>query len=125
MTGTAIPPGSQDEQAAGRADDMDDVYATPETFRILVESVTDSAIIFLDPDGYVTSWNKGSQRIKGYYAAEIVGQHLSRFYPAADVEAGEPMRELQIALKDGRFEEEGWRVRKDGSQFWASRLLTP
>ncbi len=97
---------------------------TEESFRLMVESVTDYAIVMLDPKGLVVSWNGGAQRIKGYHAEEIVGQHFSRFYPQEDIERGAPQRDLDIAISQGRCEDEGWRVRKDGSTFWANVVLT-
>ena len=93
---------------------------TEESFRLMVESVTDYAIVMLDPQGRVVSWNSGAQRINGYSADEIVGQHFSRFYPAAEIERGAPQRDLGIATAMGRFEDEGWRVRRDGTVFWAN-----
>jgi PAS domain S-box-containing protein len=96
-----------------------------EHFRILVQGVTDYAIYLLDPDGRVTNWNPGAQRIKGYAPEEIIGSHFSRFYTEADREAGEPLRALSIAVKEGRFEKEGIRVRKDGSEFWAHVIIDP
>ncbi|MGA6970147.1 MAG: PAS domain S-box protein [Candidatus Binatus sp.] len=95
-----------------------------ERFRLLVQGVKDYAIFMIDPEGMVVSWNEGAERIKGYTAAEIIGQHFSCFYLPADVEAGEPARELEMALKDGHIEAEGWRVRKDGSRFWADVIIT-
>lgn len=94
-----------------------------EQFRILVQGVADYAIYMLDPEGHVSSWNPGAQRIKGYTQQEILGQHFSRFYTEEDRTAGLPWRALDIAAKDGRFENEGWRVRKDGSRFWASVVI--
>ena len=94
-----------------------------EQFRLLVQGVTDYAIFMLDPTGHVTNWNSGAQRMKGYAAAEIVGQHFSRFYTDEDRAADVPMRALQTAEREGRFETEGWRVRKDGSHFWASVVI--
>ncbi len=94
-------------------------------FRMMVESVTDYAIIMLDAGGHIVSWNAGAERIKGYQADEIVGQHFSQFYPKEDVERGEPERELAVATAEGRFEDEGWRVRKDGSRFIANMVITP
>jgi PAS domain S-box-containing protein len=94
-----------------------------EAFRLLVASVTDYAIFMLDPEGRVASWNAGAERIKGYRAEEIVGQHFSRFYPDEDLQQGKPAHELKIASTEGRFEDEGWRVRKDGSRFWASIVV--
>jgi PAS domain S-box-containing protein len=93
-------------------------------YQLMVEAVRDYAIFMLDPNGYVASWNTGAERIKGYSAAEIIGQHFSVFYPQEAVATGHPQRELEIAAAEGRFEEEGWRVKKDGSQFWASVVIT-
>jgi PAS domain S-box-containing protein len=92
-------------------------------FRLLVEKVTDYAIFMLSPEGYVTNWNAGAERIKGYTAAEIVGQHFSRFYTPEDAEADIPSRTLDTARREGRSEAEGWRRRKDGSRFWASVVV--
>jgi PAS domain S-box-containing protein len=97
---------------------------TEEGFRLMVESVTDCAIVMLDSEGRVVSWNTGAQRIKGYSAEEIVGQHFSRFYPLADITRGVPQRDLDAAAAQGRCEVEGWRVRKDGSLFWANVVFT-
>ena len=93
-------------------------------FRLLVESVRDYAIFILDPGGHVLTWNPGAERIKGYRAHEIIGKHFSIFYPPEDVAAGKTERELEIATRDGRFEEEGWRLRKDGSHMWANVTIT-
>jgi phosphoserine phosphatase RsbU/P len=93
-----------------------------ERFRLLVESVKDYAIFMLDADGRVSSWNVGAERIKGYRADEIVGEHFSRFYPPET--AGRCAEELEIAAREGRFEDEGWRVRKDGSRFWANVVIS-
>ncbi|MDE2488971.1 MAG: PAS domain S-box protein [Alphaproteobacteria bacterium] len=92
-------------------------------FRLLVSGVVDYALFMLDPNGIVTNWNAGAQHIKGYKAEEIVGQHFSRFYTEVERAAGVPMRALQTATDTGRYEAEGWRVRKDGSLFWASVVL--
>ncbi|MDO9709650.1 hybrid sensor histidine kinase/response regulator [Paracraurococcus lichenis] len=92
-------------------------------FRLLVQGVTDYAIFMLDPEGIVVDWNTGARRIKGYEAAEIVGQHFSRFYTEEERAAGEPQRALEQARASGHVEAEGWRVRKDGSRFWASVVL--
>ncbi|HLO21314.1 MAG TPA: PAS domain S-box protein [Sphingomicrobium sp.] len=92
-------------------------------FRILVQGVTDYAIFMLDPEGRVANWNAGAQRIKGYTPAEIVGEHFSRFYTPEDFDAGLPKRALETARETGRYEAEGWRVRKDGTRFWASVVL--
>ena len=96
-----------------------------EQFRLLVQGVTDYAIYLLDPLGRVISWNAGAQRIKGYRADEIVGEHFSKFYTPEDRAAGAPERALKIVLADGRYETEGWRVRKDGSRFWAHVVIDP
>src|SRR5262245_50300616 len=85
-------------------------------FKLLVEAVTDYAIYMLDPAGQVTSWNTGAERITGYTASEIIGEPFARFFTTADRNAGRPTRALDVARKDGRFEAEGWRVRKDGSR---------
>jgi len=95
-----------------------------ERFRLLVEGVVDYAIFMLDPNGYIMTWNVGAQRIKGFSAEEIIGQHFSRFYPLDAIQGGWPEHELQVAAELGRFEDEGWRVRKDGSQFRASVIIT-
>jgi len=96
-----------------------------ERSRLFVDAVQDYAIFMLDPEGCVSTWNTGAERIKGYKASEIIGQHFSRFYPEEDVRAGKPAWELDVATKEGRFEDEGWRVRKDGSKFWANVIITP
>jgi PAS domain S-box-containing protein len=97
---------------------------TEARFRLLVEAVSDYAIFMLDPDGRIASWNAGAQRSKGYAADEIIGQHFRVFYPPDQQAARHPEHELDLATRDGRYEEEGWRVRKDGSQFWASVTIT-
>ncbi|MDQ0323353.1 PAS domain S-box-containing protein [Pararhizobium capsulatum DSM 1112] len=94
-----------------------------EQFRLLVEGVTDYAIYMLTPEGNVSSWNAGAQRIKGYEPSEIIGQHFSRFYTEEDRAAELPRKALEIAATEGRFEKEGWRVRKDGTRFWASVII--
>ena len=93
-------------------------------FRLLVEAVQDYAIFMLDPEGHIDSWNAGAQRIKGWTAEEIVGRHFRTFYPLEQQEARHPEQELVLAIRDGRYEEEGWRVRKDGSTFWAQVTIT-
>jgi PAS domain S-box-containing protein len=93
-------------------------------FRLLVESTIDYAIFLLDPTGHVMSWNIGAQRIKGYQADEIIGKHFSTFYPAEAVTTGWPEHELREAERVGRFEDEGWRLRKDGTRFWANVVIT-
>ncbi len=96
-----------------------------ERLRLLVEAVSDYAVYMLDPAGFVTTWNQGAQRLKGYSPAEILGEHFSRFFPPEAVRAGKPEAELVAAREHGRFEDEGWRVRKDGTRFWASVVITP
>ncbi len=101
-----------------------DILDCEERFQTLVDSVVDYAIFMLDQAGVVRSWNAGAERIKGYTAAEILGEHISRFYPPADVERGKPKYLLEVAAGVGRCEDEGYRVRKDGSRFWANVVLT-
>jgi len=98
--------------------------ASEERFRLLVQGVRDYAIFMLDPRGNVTSWNEGAQRIKGYTASEIIGKHISVFYTDEDAAVGKAQLNLERAVKEGRIEDEGWRVRKDGSRFWASVVIT-
>ena len=93
-------------------------------YQLMVESVRDYAIFLLDPKGYIASWNRGAERIKGYSADEIIGRHFSVFYGPEDIAAGKPEWELEIAARDGRFEDEGYRIRKDGTTFWANVILT-
>lgn len=96
-----------------------------EAFQLLVESVKDYAIFMLDPTGRVATWNLGAERLKRYSAPEIIGRHFSCFYPAEEMAKLAPQEELEIALRDGRFEAEGWRLRKDGTRFWANVIITP
>ena len=98
--------------------------ASEERLRVLIQSVRDYGIFMLDPDGRVASWNEGARRIKGYEAEEIIGRHFSTFYPPAARASGFPDHELKVARAVGRFEDEGWRVRKDGTQFWANVVIT-
>jgi PAS domain S-box-containing protein len=95
-----------------------------EAFRLLVDSTRDYAIFMLDPRGHVATWNQGARQIKGYEPEEIIGKHFSAFYPPDAVASGWPLKELEMASREGRFEDEGWRVRKDGSQFWANVVIT-
>jgi PAS domain S-box-containing protein len=95
-----------------------------ERFRMLVNGVEDYAIFMLDPTGHIVSWNPGAERIQGYKAEEIVGCHFSCFYPPEDIKSHKPERELQTAINEGRYEEEGWRLRKDGARFWANVVIT-
>ena len=118
-----LPTGADPGGAGAKAEGA--LRGSEDRFRLLVESVADYGIFMLDPDGHVASWNAGAARMEGYTAQEIVGQHFSTFYPPEDVAAGKCERELEIALDKGKFEEEGWRVRKDGTTFWANVVITP
>jgi PAS domain S-box-containing protein len=112
------------ERAAERQEAQQRLDESEQRFRLLVESVKEYAIFMLDPEGRVATWNAGAQRINGYLASEIIGQHFSRFYPVEDVRAGKCEMELRGAIQDGRFEDEGWRLRKDGSRFWSNVVIT-
>lgn len=101
------------------------LHQSEQRFRLLVDAVQDYAIFMLSPEGIVVSWNAGAARMSGYTAEEIIGRHFSTFYPPEDAGGGKPELELEIALAEGRYEEEGWRVRKDGGRFWANVVLTP
>src|SRR5262249_5271884 len=101
------------------------LWQNRERFRLVVDSARDYAIFLLDADGYVRSWNPGAERIIGYHEEEVLGRHLSTFYPLEDVAKGKPERQLVIAVSEGRAEDEGWRVRKDGSRFWANVVIAP
>lgn len=113
----------QDISAQRRAED--ELHRSEESFRLLVATVEEYAIFMLDTSGVVASWNAGARRIKGYDAVEIVGRHFRVFYPEEEQLTGHPERNLEAALRDGSIAEEGWRVRKDGSRFWASVVITP
>src|SRR5690606_39110701 len=93
-------------------------------YRSLVENVRDYAIFMLDRQGFVSTRNEGARQLKGYGADEIIGSHVSRFYPPEDIKRGWPEHELHVATLEGRFEDEGWRIRKDGSRFWANVVIT-
>lgn len=109
---------------------MTDKYPPPDQsvdeklFRLLVASVNDYAIFMIDPNGYIMSWNKGAEHIKGYTESDIVGKHISIFYTPEDVKNNVPRNNLNEALKKGTYHNEGWRVKKDGSMFWASVTFT-
>ena len=107
------------------ANTMTDQLTSERRFQLLIASVTDYAIYMLDPNGYVNSWNPGAQRFKGYVADEIIGQHFSVFYTEEERQLGVPERALRTAREEGKFEAEGWRVRKDGTRFWASVVIDP
>jgi PAS domain S-box-containing protein len=102
----------------------EELRQSEERLRLMIESVRDYAIFMLNPDGYVATWNPGAERLKGYTAGEIIGQHFSRFYPPEELASGKPARELEIAASSGKFEEENVRVRKDGTRFWAGVVLS-
>ena len=108
-----------------RKESEEALLQSEEKLRLLIDGVKDYAILLLDPEGRITTWNEGAARIKGYRAEEIVGEHFSKFYPADALATGQPALSLKIAREDGRFQEENWRVRKDGSLFWASVTITP
>ena len=108
-----------------RQEALADLHASENQFKLLVSGVTDYALYMLTPAGIVANWNAGGQRIKGYAPEEIIGQSFARFYTAPDQAAGKPARALKIAEETGHYEEEGWRVRKDGSFFWASVVIDP
>ena len=97
---------------------------TQDLMRLLVDSVKDYAIILLDKEGKVLTWNAGAERLKGWKAHEIIGQHFSKFYPPEEVAKGKTELELKTTAEEGRFEDEGWRIRKDGSRFWANVIMT-
>ena len=103
---------------------QDALRQSEERFRLMMESVVEYAILMLDPKGHVVSWNAGAERIKGYRAEEIVGKHFSQFYSSDDIACGKPSHELEVATAEGQCQDEGWRVRKDGSKFWANVLIT-
>lgn len=116
---------SAEKRPAPHVDPDDSELAqSEERFRVLVETVKDYAIFMLDPGGYIQSWNAGAERINGYTADEIIGRHFSIFFPEADRRAGKPELELDAAAEHGRFEDESWRIRKDGSRFWSSIVIT-
>lgn len=117
-----MPPVSE---PSGMPQDQSRDFSDDAQFRLLVQSVTDYAIYMLDRDGYVSNWNAGGLRIKGYRSDEIIGQHFSRFYTDEDRAADEPARGLRAAREEGRYEKEGWRLRKDGTRFRASVVIDP
>ncbi|MEI7832282.1 MAG: PAS domain S-box protein [bacterium] len=100
------------------------VLGSDNSYRLLVDSLKDYAVIMLDPSGHVASWNAGAERFKGYRSDEIIGKHFSVFYPTDAIQRGLPEQELKIATDEGRFEGDGWRVRKDGKKFWANVIIS-
>jgi PAS domain S-box-containing protein len=119
LRGVAKPP-----QQAQALENGPALRQSEHQFRLLVDAVQDYAIFLLDPEGHVVSWNCGAERIKGYRSSEIVGKHFSCFYPEEDLRNGKPQFALEVATQEGRFVDEGWRVRKDGSRFWANVTIT-
>jgi len=117
--GSRVPVG-----ARGRSGSSEELQLSEERFALLVASVQDYAIFMLDPGGHIISWNAGAQRIKGWTEDEITGKYFGVFYPEEDLATGKPEWELEVVKRDGRFEDEGWRVRKDGSRFWANVVIT-
>jgi len=113
-----------EEQLRVRTAELGALNEQLDQFRLLVASIRDYAIFLLDAGGYVRTWNDGAELIKGYCEAEIIGKHFSIFYPPEAVEGKHPAHELEVAAREGRFEEEGWRVRKDGTRLWASVVIT-
>lgn len=125
FTAGGSPEPAQLEAALHRQHQAEDsLRASREAFDQLVAGVRDYAIFLLDPQGRVATWNAGAERIKGYHASDIIGQHFSKFYTEDAIARGWPEEELRRATADGRFEDEGWRIRKDGSQFWANVIIT-
>jgi PAS domain S-box-containing protein len=116
--------GSRDELERRVIERTWELRRSEETFRLLVEGIQDYAIFMLDKDGRIESWNQGAERIQGYAADEIIGQHISRFFPADAIESNRPQQELALAKAQGRCEDEGWRLRKDGTRFWANVVVT-
>jgi PAS domain S-box-containing protein len=115
---------AQAEDVTQRRRAQEELRASEERFRLLVESVTDYAIFMLDPGGHITTWNAGAERMKGYRAEQIIGRHFRVFYPADMQAKKHPEWELEVAVREGRYEEEGWRVRQDGTRFWANVVIT-
>ncbi|HEU4887138.1 MAG TPA: PAS domain S-box protein [Thermoanaerobaculia bacterium] len=119
-----VTPPSNDQHLSARRVAEEGLRQGTEIFQLLVSSVRDYAIFMLDPEGKVATWNTGARRIKQYEPHEIIGRHFSTFYPEEDVQSGKPERELEIARREGSVEDEGWRIRKDGTRFWANVVIT-
>jgi PAS domain S-box-containing protein len=122
--GTLLGFGKVTQDLTQKREHEESLRQSEERFRLLVEGVRDYAIFMLDANGFVATWNAGAERIKGYKASEIIGRHFSQFYPQDVIESGWPEHELQVATAEGRFVDEGWRLRKDGSRFWAHVTIT-
>jgi PAS domain S-box-containing protein len=123
-SGALVGFGTVTRDLTERRSNDESLRESEERFRLIVQNVRDYAIFMLDPQGYVATWNEGARRIKGYSDKEIIGRHFSVFYPREDVERGKPPWELEVAAREGRFEDEGWRIRRDGSHFWANVVIT-
>lgn len=122
-----MPGGARRDRTVTAAENsvtIEELRRSEERLRLMIEAVKDYAIFLLDPEGYISSWNEGAQRLKGYTSDEIIGQHFSIFYPEEALARRWPEHELRVARLEGRFEDEGWRVRKDGSRFWANVVIT-
>jgi PAS domain S-box-containing protein len=115
---------AQAEDVTAQRRTLDELRASEERFRLMIEGVVDYAIFMLDPGGRITTWNTGAERMKGYRADEAIGHHFRLFYPAEAQELRHPEHELDVAVREGRYEEEGWRIRKDGTRFWANVVIT-
>ena len=124
MNKTDVPPAGDNGETADEPRVLHANTPAEVDYGALVQSIEDYAIFLLDPTGRIVSWNAGAQKLKGYAAREIIGEHFSRFYPAEAVARGWPAYELQQAALTGRFEDEGWRVRKDGTTFWCNVVIT-
>jgi PAS domain S-box-containing protein len=123
--GPRVPGGDVPAEPTPAGSTGGDAFEGVDIHRLLVASVRDYAIFVLDPDGYILTWNGGAERLKGYTAEEAIGRHFSMFYATEALDRDHPATELVIAAREGRYEEEGWRLRKDGGSFWASVTITP
>jgi two-component system, LuxR family, sensor kinase FixL len=122
-TSGAAPPSARLQVDAAQRPRVDDPYTSDEVLQLLLDSVVDHAIFMLDADGRIVSWNPGAQRIEGYSAEEVLGRHVSTLYTEEDVQRDKPARDLEFAAREGRYEHKAWRVRKDGTRFWANLVL--
>ena len=117
-------PATNQESAPDLSGPLNLGLITNADYRLMVESIADCAIFFLDPGGIVLSWNAGARQLQGYESHEVVGRHFSIFYPPELLEKNWPQHELDVAEREGRFEDEGWRIRKDGGRFWTNVVIT-